>query len=127
MGDSSNFPDSVEFGRIAPGIRVRDIEKSVAFYTSKLGMRKTFENGNPVGFVILKKDRAELHLSLSRDPKPTTHNVAHLIVSDASALYDHLCKSGVRIIKGLRDQEYGLRDFVIADPDGNRIDIGQRL
>ena len=127
MVDSSNFPDSVELGRMAPCIAVSNIEKSVAFYTSMLGMRKTFENGNPVGFVIMVKDRAELHLSMCRDMRSSTHNVAHLKVSDANALFDHLSKSGVRIIKGLRDQQYGLRDFVIADPDGNRIDIGQPL
>ena len=127
MGDSSNFPNSVELGRMTPCISVSNIEESVAFYTSMLGMRKTFENGNPVGFVIMKKDRAELHLSLCRDKKPQIHNVAHLKVSDANALYNHLSNSGVRIVKGLRDQQYGLRDFVIADPDGNRIDIGQPL
>ena len=112
---------------MAPCIAVSNVEKSVAFYASMLGMRKTFENGNPVGFVIMKKDRAELHLSLRRDKESSTHNVAHLKVSDANALYNHLSNSGVRIIKGLRDQQYGLRDFVIADPDGNRIDIGQPL
>jgi len=25
------------------------------------------------------------------------------------------------------DADYGLRGFVIADPDGNRIDVGQQL
>ena len=29
------------------------------------------------------------------------------------------------IVKGLRDAPYGLRVF--ADPDGNRIDVGERL
>ncbi|MDE3000027.1 MAG: VOC family protein [Gemmatimonadota bacterium] len=127
MDDSSSFPESVELGCMAPCIGVSNIETSVAFYASMLGMRKTFENGNPVGFVIMKKDRAELHLSLCRVMKPQIHNVAHLTVSDANALFEHLSKSRVRIIKGLRDQQYGLRDFVISDPDGNRIDIGQPL
>ena len=35
--------------------------------------------------------------------------------------------NGVRIIKGLRDADHGLRGFVFADPDGNRIDVGQQL
>jgi hypothetical protein len=42
-------------------------------------------------------------------------------------LYDHLVANGARIIKGLRDADYGLRNFVFADPDGNRIDVGQEL
>ena len=117
----------IEFGRAAPTIPVKDMDRAVAFYTSKLGMRKTFENGSPVGFVILLKDKAEFHLTLCKTHSPPTHNVTHLIVSDANALYNHLNESGVRIIKGLRDQEYGLRDFIISDPDGNRIDIGQPI
>jgi len=48
-------------------------------------------------------------------------------VSDATTLYDHLTEHGVRIVKGLRDADHGLRGFVFADPDGNRIDVGQPL
>jgi catechol 2,3-dioxygenase-like lactoylglutathione lyase family enzyme len=48
-------------------------------------------------------------------------------VDDAVALHEHLVANGVRIVKGLRDADYGLRGFVFADPDGNRIDVGQRL
>jgi hypothetical protein len=33
----------------------------VAFYTNVLGFTKVFENGDPVGFMILKRNDAELH------------------------------------------------------------------
>jgi predicted enzyme related to lactoylglutathione lyase len=59
--------------------------------------------------------------------QPPSRNVAHLMVADATALHEHLVSNGVRIVKGLRDAGYGLRGFVMADPDGNRIDVGQRL
>jgi uncharacterized glyoxalase superfamily protein PhnB len=49
------------------------------------------------------------------------------MVADATALHEHLVANGVRIVKSLRDADYGLRGFVMADPDGNRIDVGQRL
>ena len=58
---------------------------------------------------------------------PCGRNVAHLLVNDAVALHEHLVAHGVRIIKGLRDADHGLLGFVFADPDGNRIDVGQRL
>lgn len=118
---------SVEFGRVAPCIPVTDIQRSVDFYTRVLGMKKTFENGTPVGFVVLEKERAEIHLTLNKDHVASDRNLAHLIVSDASALYEHLQQTGTRIIKGLRDADYGLRQFVFSDPDGNRIDVGQEL
>jgi catechol 2,3-dioxygenase-like lactoylglutathione lyase family enzyme len=117
----------VEFGRIAATIPVSDMPRALAFYTEVLGMTKTFENGSPVGFAILERHAAELHLTLSKTHQATDRNVAHLLVADATRIHDHLVRHGVRIIKGLRDADYGLRGFVFADPDGNRIDVGQRL
>ena len=38
------------------------ISKAVDFYIYKPGMKKTFENGSPAGFVILRRDDAEIHL-----------------------------------------------------------------
>ena len=52
------MPVDTEFGRIAATITVSDMPRALAFYVEVLGMTKTFENGNPVGFVILKKDAA---------------------------------------------------------------------
>ena len=115
------------FGRAAPTVAVSDIDRALEFYCGVLGMEKTFENGDPVGFVILVRDKAQVHLTLVPGHKGVTTNVFHLIVDNADALYQHLQARGVRIVKGLRDQEYGLRDFIFADPDGNRIDVGQPL
>jgi catechol 2,3-dioxygenase-like lactoylglutathione lyase family enzyme len=117
----------LRFGRIAATVAVRDMERSLRFYVELLGLRKTFENGDPVGFVILERDAAELHLSLARQHVASDGNVAHLLVSDAKRLHDQLVARGVRIVKPLRDAPYGLRGFVFADPDGNCIDVGERL
>ncbi|NSY48370.1 VOC family protein [Agrobacterium tumefaciens] len=115
----------IRFGRIAAMLPVKNIEKAHDFYVRVLGFEKTFENGNPVGFMILKQGNAELHLTLQSTHKPAPFNVAHMLVSDAGALHA-LCKShGLRIIKSLQDKDYGLRAFVFEDPDGNRIDVGQ--
>jgi catechol 2,3-dioxygenase-like lactoylglutathione lyase family enzyme len=117
----------ITFGRIASTIAVRDLPRALAFYVGVMGMHVTFENGDPTGFAILERDAAELHLTVSRDHRASTRNVAHLLVTDATELYDHLTGHGIRIVKGLRDADYGLRGFVFADPDGNRIDVGQQL
>ncbi len=117
----------IAFGRAAPGICVRDIHAAHDFYSRILGFRKVFENGDPVGFMVLKKDQAEIHLNRKPDHHASTVNVIHMFVSDAEALYSVCEAEGVRIIKRLMDKEYGQRAFVFADPDGNRIDIGERI
>lgn len=116
----------IEFERVAPGICVRDIQAAHDFYSRVLGFQKVFENGDPVGFMVMKKDRAEIHLSQKADHKASTVNVMHMLVSDVAAFYAICEDEGVRIIKDLADKDYGQRAFVFADPDGNRIDIGER-
>ncbi|MFZ1989874.1 MAG: VOC family protein [Alphaproteobacteria bacterium] len=126
----SEDTNEVRFGRMAPGIAVNDIHKAHDFYARIFGFKKVFENGNPVGFMILRKDVAELHLSQQKGFKPNKapgFNVAHLMVSDAAALYDTCARSGVHIIKSLKDKDYGLRAFVFEDLDGTRIDVGESL
>ncbi|MEG6508026.1 VOC family protein [Methyloligella sp. 2.7D] len=117
----------IRFGRIAATLPVTDIVRAEGFYVGLLGFRKTFQNGDPVGFMILKRDDAELHLTLQKHHRAAAFPVAHLMVFDVNALYA-LCEAeGVRIVKGLRDKDFGLRAFVMEDPDGNRIDVAQPI
>lgn len=118
---------AINFGRMAVVLPVKNMDIAQQFYIDGLGFEKAFENGDPIGFVILKQGASELHLTLQSGHQAAHFPVAHLMVDDANALFT-LCQSaGARVIKGLQDKEYGIRAFVFADPDGNRIDVGQRL
>jgi catechol 2,3-dioxygenase-like lactoylglutathione lyase family enzyme len=117
----------IGFGRIAVMLPVKDIQKAHDFYVNVLGFTKTFENGSPVGFMILKRDRAELHLSLQPAHKAAPFNVAHMMVDNVDALHAICQQQGLRVIKRLQNKDYGLRAFVFEDPDGNRIDVGQPI
>jgi catechol 2,3-dioxygenase-like lactoylglutathione lyase family enzyme len=123
----AGLPSGLVYGRIAAQVLVTDIPRALDFYVGVLGLHKAFENGHPVGFVILERQGAELHLNLDPNHRAGSHNVAHWMVNDATALHEHLVAHGVPIVKGLRDADYGLRGFVFTDPDGNRIDVGQDL
>lgn len=125
MNDTAQQP--IRFGRIAAMLPVADMERATDFYIGVLGFENVFENGNPVGFIILEKDGAELHLTLQPDHKAPAFNVAHMMVENVDALHEVIQKQGLRIIKRLQNKDYGLRAFVFADPDGNRIDVGQPI
>jgi catechol 2,3-dioxygenase-like lactoylglutathione lyase family enzyme len=124
---SGNTDHGIRFGRIAAMLPVKDIERSFDFYSKVLGFTKVFENGTPVGFMILKRDQAELHLTLQPNHKAAPFNVAHLIVHVVDALHAICQRHGLRIVKSLQNKDYGLRAFVFEDPDGNRIDVGQPI
>lgn len=115
----------LKLGRVTATLPVSDIEKSYLAYGATFGFKKTFENGDPVGFMILKKDDAELHLTLQSNYSAPPFAVAHFLVSNADDAYKKCQHQGFRIIKRLQDKDYGLRAFVFADYDGNRIDVGE--
>ncbi|KGA24546.1 glyoxalase [Pectobacterium brasiliense] len=117
----------VRFGRIATVLPVKNILVSQEFYINGLNFKKVFENGEPVGFMILKREEAELHLTLQPQHKAASYPIAHLLVDDANALFTLCQEIGAKIVKGIQDKDYGIRAFVFADPDGNRIDVGQIL
>jgi uncharacterized glyoxalase superfamily protein PhnB len=48
-------------------------------------------------------------------------------VQNAAAIWKRLRSEHVTGLERLQDQDYGLRQFVITDPDGNRIRIGSPL
>ena len=125
MSDGTDH--GIRFGRIAAMLPVKDIERAHDFYTKILGFTKVFENGTPVGFMILKRDQAELHLTLQPNHTAAPFNVAHMMVDDVDALHAICQRQGLRIIKSIQDKDYGLRAFVFEDPDGNRIDVGQPI
>lgn len=72
----------LRFGRVASTIAVGDLDRARAFYCGVLGMRVVFENGDPIGFVILERDSAELHLTLDPGHSAARQNVAHLRDAD---------------------------------------------
>jgi catechol 2,3-dioxygenase-like lactoylglutathione lyase family enzyme len=120
-------PLPFRLGRAAPTVPTRKLEAALAFYVGVLGLTETFRNGDPVGFVIVEGDETEIHLTLQPSHVATTANVLHLMVDDAAALLAHVRAHGVRIVKGIRDADYEMRTFVMSDPDGNRIDVGENL
>ena len=77
----------VRFGRIAVTLPVKDMGRAHDFYTRVLGFTKAFENGNPIGFMILQRDQGELHLTLQPNHPAAAFTIAHLMVDDVDRLH----------------------------------------
>lgn len=121
---------------IHPLLNVRDVTTSLAFYTEYLGFVQTDtvlpgKDGKPVfagvkyGPTILWLDSTEYH----ELPQNTPLGVGvELYVSladetDIEALYTRLKNAGVKIVRELREEFWGQKRFVIADPDGYRLSL----
>ena len=113
----------VAFGRITPSIYVHDMLRALPFYCDLLGFSVVFTNGSPVSFAILRKDTAALHLSVRADRPGSCHT--HIMLSDLDSLYARLVGADVDVRQPPKVQSWGLRDIVVADPDGNTFEFAE--
>jgi catechol 2,3-dioxygenase-like lactoylglutathione lyase family enzyme len=111
------------FGRIAPGVPVADMDRALWFYRDVLGFEVKFTNGDPVSFAVMKQGDAELHLGIERGKAGFLH--AHLMVDDLDLVYERLQRAGANVRQPPTVQPWGLRDVVVADPDGNTFEIAE--
>ena len=112
-----------KFGRVAPGVPVSNIADALRFYRDVLGFTVSFTNGCPVSFAVIKQGDAELHLGVDPGKAGSLH--AHLMVDDLDGVYDRLLRSGIAVRQPPKVQEWGLRDIVVADPDGNTFEMAE--
>jgi catechol 2,3-dioxygenase-like lactoylglutathione lyase family enzyme len=136
--DKPKVPMQKLIQQISPLLQVSDMNKSVEFYTKKLGFEEKWRDGD--GFVILSRDGCDLFLGQNQT-KVDLRNVTartkpdgfadydlhfHCAVGAADALWNEFTKAGVETTEknGPVTREYGIRDFSVIDPDGYTIVFG---
>ena len=105
---------------------VRDIGKSTEFYR-RLGFELVRDDGDFVelaweGHLLFLDERPEMGPA----PEAPQANV-RVMVPDVDRYWELAHEIGARILAPIRDKDYGLRDFAIADPDGFAVRFATRL
>jgi uncharacterized glyoxalase superfamily protein PhnB len=108
-------------------LAVHNAREAAKFYVDALGFRMTAE---PPGWVFVAKDGCMIMLGECPDDLHPSelgcHNYfAYFRVDDVDAYHAQLRAKGVRLVRDLADQPWGMREFGIATPDGHRIMFGQ--
>ena len=116
--------------RLLTNIMVADLKASRAFYVGLLDLEVHFDSD---WFVILTDPAAQrFELGLidrSSDLIPASQRRAPggtyltFVVDDADAAYRRALGLGCDILQPPRDEFYGQRRFLTADPDGLMIDV----
>lgn len=107
---------------------VRDIAASLAYYRDMLGFDVSFQYGEPTYYACLCRDEVAVHLrAASENAGWVPGNGAFAVfVTDVDALHAELAARGARVLKPPQDYAYGMRDFGVADLDGNQLTFGMK-
>ena len=121
------------------GIRVRDLDRSLKFYTDVLGLKEVkrgtqYEIGGGI-WVLLRDEKSNQHLELNWYPKNSPFAVEYLpgegldhigfLVDNVSEKFKELVSRGA-VPTEVDPQKTGGWVAYVKDPDGNWIEIFQR-
>jgi catechol 2,3-dioxygenase-like lactoylglutathione lyase family enzyme len=115
----------VVFQRAQVALGVRDVDRSVAFYRRHLGFEVLSTMGHD--FALLGRDNVTMALVLTTTPAVASFAGCYLYVSDVEAIHSECERDSVTMTSVLTTHPWGTRDFVIRDPDGHQIAIGESL
>jgi len=106
-----------------PELPVDDVGAAVAHYRDVLGFTVNYAQ-HDIG--VMDRDDARV-LLIARTAEHSGIGSTYAYVRDADALHAELRDAGARVEGDPVSHPWGLRDFAVRDPDGNRITFGQPL
>ena len=109
------------FRKVMPELPVDDVRASVKHYTDVLGFKVNYEQAD-IG--VLDRDEVRLLLVARRQGQAGIGS-AYFYVRDVDALYAELLGKGADLQAEPASQPWGLREFGVLDPEGNRLTFGQ--
>jgi uncharacterized glyoxalase superfamily protein PhnB len=115
---------------IAPVFLVDDVVATANFYRDTFGFHYERFWGDPPSFCMVKRFGGILMLTEKPGAMRPNHLAdgqsidAYLWVDDVDALYAELKANGAKIVRELRDEPYGMRDFDVEDCNGYRLAFG---
>jgi catechol 2,3-dioxygenase-like lactoylglutathione lyase family enzyme len=113
----------MKMNRLIPMLPVKSMPTSVEFY-QKLGFSIEQKNGD-WRWAMLRFGECRLMVDESINVHQTPRDsVLYLYPDDISEYHEHVRRNGLAV-PDLEVTFYGLTEFRIDDPDGNRLWIGQ--
>jgi uncharacterized glyoxalase superfamily protein PhnB len=113
--------------RVFPVFVVRDLDEALKYYSDKLGFSIAWSWGDPISRAGVALDDIEIQLEGAGLGAPAGPSVVYCHMAGVDAYYETCRARGATIAMDLADRPWGMRDFRILDPSGNRIGFASAL
>ena len=114
---------------VIPQLRITNAERSLAFYVNGLGFqidwKHQFEPGYPLFFQITRAGQTIFLTEHTGDCE--VGGAVYFIVPDARAYYAEFQQRGIVAAKAPEDTPWGTCEFMLTDPDGNKLRFANDL
>jgi catechol 2,3-dioxygenase-like lactoylglutathione lyase family enzyme len=113
-----------KFEAVTPRLPVTDVDEALDFYCRQMGFQLGWKWGSPVSHANVCRDTISLDLIVH--PSKCGTAMAYIQLKGVDAYFTEL-KSRDVTLGDLADRPYGMRDFEVVDPSGNRLAFGEPM
>ena len=113
-----------------PVLMVDNVTTTARFYVEHFRFKPLFETDWYVHLQSTEDKRVNLglvrwdHETIPAEGRGRTSGLLiNFEVRDPDAVYDRICAAGLSVLLPLRDEPFGQRHFIVADPNGVLIDV----
>ena len=123
-------------GYLSPTLAVRDMKRTIDFYTNSLGFKlgMCFPTPQNPEYADMSKDGMVLMFILAenigiggQEKLGIGVNLYLQIDGDIDKYYQEIKQKGVKIAADIKDEPFGIRDFSVEDSDGYKLTFNQTL
>lgn len=115
---------------VIPQLRTTDLQSSIRFYTTKLGLQLAFQYQD--FYAGIRAGNQVFHLKLVDEQEPSIrfvedgeHFHLYLETNDIATVSAALKSNGVSLVKDVHDTPWGTRELVIKDDQGHTLYLGE--
>jgi catechol 2,3-dioxygenase-like lactoylglutathione lyase family enzyme len=115
---------------VIPQLRTTDLQSSIRFYTTKLGLQLEFQYQDFYAGIRAGKQIFHLKLVDEKDPsiqfvEDGEHFHLYLETNDVAGAAAALKADGVPLVKDVHETPWGTREVVIKDDQGHTLYLGE--
>lgn len=108
--------------RVVPDLLSRSLEEAKGFYGRVLGLEPVMDHGWIVTLADPSRPEVQISLMTHDETAPVVPSLS-VQVEDVDAAYAAAAREGAEIVHPLTDEPWGVRRFLVRDPDGNVINV----
>jgi uncharacterized glyoxalase superfamily protein PhnB len=112
----------VSVERIVPDLTCQSLPLAARFYQEVLGLEPVMDQGWIMTMADPRQPRCQISF-MNRDETGPENPMVSIQVDDVDAAYAAAVKAGAEVVHPLTDETWGVRRFLVRDPDGHVLNV----
>jgi len=127
MADAPTRSAPIVLTKLIPVLAVRDLDEALRYYTGVLGWSEAWKWGEPPHRAGVAIGDFEIQLDAGGRGATPGQSIIYCHMTGVEDFYRQCQRRSARMLRELEQRPWGVVDFQVEDPSGNRVGFAELL